>query len=184
MALQDGPSPTFRPWACSVGEQLPAAGPTGFEPAISGLTGRCVQPGYTTAPKRGLSYHVFPIRQARGTGMTDPATTTETDLPWSLSPLISCGFALRYSSTIRANSAASPGRRRRTSSFNHPKSATLFRRHPNRLQPAIGIRLRPPLQLLYQPFCVPLDMALTDLMCQPNSSTTSLKASPITWRAT
>ena len=26
------------------------AGPTGFEPAISGLTGQCVKPGYTTAP--------------------------------------------------------------------------------------------------------------------------------------
>jgi hypothetical protein len=25
-------------------------GPTGFEPAVSGLTGRCVKPGYTTAP--------------------------------------------------------------------------------------------------------------------------------------
>jgi hypothetical protein len=27
------------------------AEPTGFEPAISGLTGQCVNPGYTTAPR-------------------------------------------------------------------------------------------------------------------------------------
>ena len=27
------------------------AEPTGFEPAISGLTGQCVKPGYTTAPR-------------------------------------------------------------------------------------------------------------------------------------
>ena len=30
---------------------LPLATRTGFEPAISALTGRCVKPGYTTGPR-------------------------------------------------------------------------------------------------------------------------------------
>lgn len=36
----------------------PGAGPTGFEPAISALTGRRVRPGYTTGPLLLRIYHV------------------------------------------------------------------------------------------------------------------------------
>ncbi len=43
---------------------LPLAGPTGFEPAVSGLTGRCVKPGYTTAPNGGYHTTIRCFRQA------------------------------------------------------------------------------------------------------------------------
>jgi hypothetical protein len=37
---------------------LELAGATGFEPAISCVTGRCVKPGYTTPPQRRHSRHM------------------------------------------------------------------------------------------------------------------------------
>ena len=33
------------------------AGATGFEPAVSCVTGRCVEPGYTTPPNEGILPH-------------------------------------------------------------------------------------------------------------------------------
>ena len=39
--------------------KMPQAGTTGFEPAISCLTGRCVKPGYTTPPRTTIiSYQI------------------------------------------------------------------------------------------------------------------------------
>lgn len=39
-------------------EAFSMAGPTGFEPAISSVTGRRVRPDYTTGPRRKLCYNL------------------------------------------------------------------------------------------------------------------------------
>ena len=47
-------------------ENLPAenlAGSTGFEPAVSALTGQRVKPGYTTTPKSGQQLYQIPGRE-------------------------------------------------------------------------------------------------------------------------